>query len=118
MSAAEAAALLGVRPSTYRAAENGGAMVSETEMVARAIRKHDGLPEVPTMPEACALARRRSGLAPMGVCSGLNNLPRYRGWLSGPVSKVTLGSWEMAADERLVSYWEMLGYSFEGISRT
>ena len=84
-----AAARLGYGVKAYRAAEQG-------------LRNGVTAPRrgKPTPGDLCALARRRAALGLVGTAQAVK------------VSKITLISWEIRGDARLIAFWEKKGFTF------
>jgi hypothetical protein len=107
MSANEAAAIIGVKPDIYCAAEKGDGAAEIWEAVLslkNPVIKPDACHYL-TLPEQCALARRRSGKEISEVCA-----------LLGGISKPTLLKREAVAAEQIIEAWQALGYRFSGYS--
>jgi hypothetical protein len=107
MSANEAAAIIGVKPDVYCAAEKGDGAAEIWDAVLslkNPIIKPDACHYL-TLPEQCALARRRSGKEISEVCA-----------LLGGISKPTLLKREAVAAEQIIEAWQALGYRFSGYS--
>ena len=101
MSQAEAAAAIGVSVNSYVRFEAGQAWEREVDRVTRclSVKWDAGVPS-PTLPELCALARRRSGL-PLDIVEQLLG-----------VSRPTYLLMERQGDPRVASFWAGRGYRF------
>jgi hypothetical protein len=103
MSANEAAAMLGVKPDAYCAAENG----EDSDWVWSTVLSLENPVIKPvacdhlTLPEKCALARRRSGREISEICASL-----------GGISKPTFLKRETVASPEIIEMWQTLGYRF------
>lgn len=101
MSQVEAAVHLGVPKGIYEEAERG-----EIPCVPIAEMLRDDLPTVPTVAQACRLARRRSGLALASLAVGTR-----------ATTVPTVLRMEARGDPRLVTYWEDRGFVFPAENR-
>ena len=117
----ELGARIGVRGATLRVVESGMALPNEIAMVMLAAG--DALPEVPTVAEACALARRRWGQSVMLLCEEFRDpvatdaagRVTHRGSATGETRALTkqrFGHWEGSARPRLVEFWRAKGFRF------
>lgn len=103
MGTREAAELLGVRERVLVAVENGNALDAEVGMVYRAVRaRNGGVDAMPGLAEACALARKRSG---MTVDEALEAL-------GSTTSKQAFGHHEAKGSAHLVEFWRNRGFIF------
>lgn len=100
MSANEAAAVLGVSPDQYCRAEGGENVDYVLDLAVSMTGAETEVVSYITLPEACALARRRSGASLNQLCASL-----------GGISKPTFLKREAMAHPEVIAMWKARGYT-------